>query len=178
MCQSLFRHLERHIPDTSMNEPDQILPWHNVGSNEPVGGAGRHGLSRVLPVLPPQALSQPKEVPPVRSEQPGKPRAHREYSGFLGTQAPLTATSEGRCSESRSKTAPRAHSHSVHLFWCLLSTHSAPGTGDTGDNSRAHARGNSQLTEQRCQGSLGGRGLSAGVLETGGGESRKAAWSW
>lgn len=115
---------------------------------------------------------------PSQSEQPGKPRAHREYSGFLGTQPPSTATSEGRCSEGRSKTALRAHSHSVHSFQCLLSTHSAPGTGDTGDHNRAHARGNSQLTEQSCQGSLGGRGLSAGVLETGGGESRKAAWRW
>lgn len=84
LCARLYsRHLERHIPDTSMNESDQILPWQDVGSNEPVGGARRHGLSRVLPVLPPQALSQPKEARPVRVSSQGNPEPTENILGFL-----------------------------------------------------------------------------------------------
>lgn len=55
------------VPDTwdmSMNEPDQILPWQNLGSNEPVRGARRFGLPGVLPLGHPQVLSQPEKVCP------------------------------------------------------------------------------------------------------------------
>lgn len=120
--------------DTSMNEPDQILPWQNLGSNESERGARRCGLPGVLPLVhPPGPLPTRKCLPKSGVSSQGKPEAPENIQ-FLGAQTPLRSTSEGRCSDSRSESAPQAHGHSVHLFRCFLSTHTphqAQGTQGT-----------------------------------------------
>lgn len=117
-----------------MNEPDQILPWQNLGSNEPMRGARRFGLPGVLPLGHPRGpLPTRKGLPKSGVSTQGKSEPPENIL-FLGTQAPLRSTSEVRCSDSRSESAPQAHGHSVHLFRCFLSTHTlhqAQGTQET-----------------------------------------------